>query len=204
MCVSPSLEATDQRENLIFSHHQRLQRRSQALHLSLSIYPEPKLRPIISLVQSLVRPPLEAEEIASEISLKCLEQKISPTRTLIRNHVIDKLRHLRTERDVSRIQARSIVVVSELEQDDETSLSILLKEDQNFLSHLATKARVSAEDMILVYLRFYREMTHREIGERLGVIQKDSSYSEKRRNMNKVSRKIQDILSRLRNAYREV
>jgi RNA polymerase sigma factor (sigma-70 family) len=172
------------------THHQITQSkefRRVRLFPLLQEYPYPKIRPILEKVNRILYPPLDTESIAMDIWTKCWTKRIPPTSTLIRNHCIDELRRLRIEKDYEKIlvkqrdTARDTVSV-DLSSDVSASL-----DSASLLKLISERARVSVEDMILIYLRFYENLTLSEISERL-----ECSSSKVFLHLDQVLKRLQD------------
>lgn len=121
----------------------------------------PNFEKILLLCKRFLRPPVDAENVAAEIVLESWKKGKDAGYLYIKSRCYDELRRFRKEETFRRsLQVKQ--ERCELEEVGDVS---------SYFESSIRKVLLSRDETNVLYLKFYKELTHEEIGRSLGLPQ---------------------------------
>lgn len=124
-------------------------------------FPPPNFDYVLRLVRTFLKPPHDVENIAAELVLFSLETDNDLTYTTIKNKCIDEARRLRRETGKENDS-----ISRKLSRRDDPSVDIFPSECE-ILERTFANASLSSTEREILFLKYYKGLSHCEIASRL-------------------------------------
>lgn len=124
-------------------------------------FPPPNFEYVLRLVKTFLRPPHDVENIAAELVLYSLETDNDLTYTTIKNKCIDEARRLRRDPLHWTCEVLQSKDSSSERRDEEACLRV------EILERAFSRASLSSQEREILFLKYYKGLSHCEIASRL-------------------------------------